>query len=504
MRHGRRTFALAVGILGTLAITAQETGERFRPQFHFSPKKNWTNDPNGLIFFAGEYHLFFQYNPFGDRWGHMSWGHAVSRDLLHWQELPVALPESDGVMVFTGSTVIDERNSTGFCAGGKPCMVAVYTGHTPEANGKKALQTQNLAYSNDHGRTWTKYKGNPVLDKHMSDFRDPKVFWSDASKRWVMAVALPDDHKVLIYHSKDLKAWSQVSEFGPAGATGGQWECPELFETPVEGKGETRWVMKVGLNPGGFQGGSGEQYFVGRFDGTRFTNENAADLTLPTDYGKDCYCALTFNNLPRSHKAPVVIGWMDNWQYAADLPTAPPWRGQMTVPRQMSLRQTPDGLRLVQTPLPALEARRTGKGAMISDSARLNEVLARAVYAVRSPGEIDMTVDLGEAQSVALQLGKLEIGYDHAKQTIYMDRSRAGDVSFSPKFPARTEAPLPLTSRILKLRVIIDHNSVEMFADNGRVTMTNLYFPSERAARLQFASTGAVRSAGIHIWELKP
>ena len=198
----------------------------FRPQFHFSPREHWTNDPNGLVFVDGEYHLFFQYNPFGDVWGHMSWGHAVSRDLLHWEQLPVALAEEKGVMIFTGSVVVDKNNSSGFCTQGKPCMVAVWTGYTAASAGKPSLQTQNIAYSNDRGRTWKKYSGNPVLNLNMTDFRDPKVFWSTQSKHWIMAVSLPNDHKVLIYQSADLKAWKRISEFGPAGATSGQWECP--------------------------------------------------------------------------------------------------------------------------------------------------------------------------------------------------------------------------------------------------------------------------------------
>ncbi len=209
----------------------------FRPQFHFSPREHWTNDPNGLVYFEGEYHLFFQYNPFGDEWGHMSWGHAVSRDLVHWEQLRVALPEQDGIMIFTGSTVVDEHNSSGFCRAAKPCMVAIYTGHTGAAGDRPALQTQNLAYSNDNGRTWTKYSGNPVLNLNMTDFRDPKVFWSRLTNRWTMVVSLPNEHKVRIYGSSDLKHWEALSDFGPAGATGGQWECPELFELPIEGGG---------------------------------------------------------------------------------------------------------------------------------------------------------------------------------------------------------------------------------------------------------------------------
>lgn len=227
----------------------------YRPQYHFSPRKHWTNDPNGLVYFEGEYHLFYQYNPFGDVWGHMSWGHAVSRDLLHWRELPIALAEENGTMIFTGSTVVDGRNTSGFCANGKPCLVAIYTGHTLEIAGHAAIQTQNLAYSNDRGRTWTKYRGNPVLNLNLRDFRDPHVLWSETAHRWVMAVALPNDHKVLFYGSSDLKGWTRLSEFGPAGATGGQWECPTLVELSVDGDaGRTRWVLKVGLNPGDCKG----------------------------------------------------------------------------------------------------------------------------------------------------------------------------------------------------------------------------------------------------------
>jgi fructan beta-fructosidase len=327
-------------ILPLLLLAAASTGydQPFRPQFHFSPQKNWTNDPNGLVYFDGEYHLFFQYNPFGDLWGHMSWGHAVSPDLVHWKELPVAIPEEDGIMIFTGSTVVDEHNTSGFCTDGKPCMVAIYTGHTPEAKPKPTLQTQNIAYSNDRGRTWTKFSGNPVLNLNMTDYRDPNVFWSEASRRWIMVVALPNDHKVYIYGSPNLKQWEKLSEFGPAGATGGQWECPDLFEARMNRSNETRWVMKIGINPGALQGGSGEQYFVGKFDGTRFVNENKPSVTLWTDYGKDCYCALTFNGLKKG-ATPVILGWMNNWQYADKQPTSP-WRGQMTIPREVSRRQT--------------------------------------------------------------------------------------------------------------------------------------------------------------------
>ncbi len=469
---------MAAVVLTAAAASAQVKipaawDQPYRPQYHFSPREHWTNDPNGLVYFAGEYHLFFQFNPFGDEWGHMSWGHAVSRDLLHWQELPVALPEENGVMIFTGSTVVDEHNTSGFCEGGKPCLVAIYTGHTPEQSSKPALQTQNLAYSNDRGRSWRKFKANPVLNLNMSDFRDPKVFWSAQAKHWVMAVSLPNDHKVRLYGSPNLKSWKQLSEFGPAGATGGQWECPELFPLAVEGKaGETRWVMKVGLNPGGREGGSGEQYFVGRFDGTQFTNDNSAAQTLWTDYGKDCYCALTFNNLPSGHK-PVMIGWMDNWQYAAKLPTSP-WRGQMTFPRELSLRETTEGIRLYQKPIEEIEQ----LASSTEDTRPTHSFL------------LAFSLDASAGKEVGLKLlanreHYTAVGFDPAKKVLFVDRTHSGLTDFSRDFPARIEAPLTVQGSSVKLEILVDRSSIEVFADDGRVVSTNLIFPPADANEIE-------------------
>jgi sucrose-6-phosphate hydrolase SacC (GH32 family) len=470
----------------------------YRPQFHFSPQMHWTNDPNGLVYFEGEYHLFFQFNPFGDQWGHMSWGHAVSRDLIHWEQLPVAIPEANGIAIFTGSTVIDEHNTSGFCKAGKACMVAIYTGYTAESKGKNSLQTQNIAYSNDRGRTWTKYSGNPVLDLHMTDFRDPKVLWSVQSKQWIMAVSLPNDHKVAIYGSPDLKNWKPVSQFGPAGATGGQWECPELFPLPVEGKpGQSRWVLKVGLNPGGLQGGSGEQYFIGQFDGKAFTNENPAALTLWTDYGKDCYCALTFNNLPKTH-SPVMLGWMDNWQYAANLPTSP-WRGQMTLPRKLALRQTSEGVRLFQAPIDELQSLAVSH-VSVSGNAQLTK---GHTYQLQS------SISLGKAAEAGWKIladggNYTLIGYDKSKSVVYVDRTHSGTTPVSKDFPARIEAPLALKDQ-LSLDIVVDRSSVELFANQGAVTMTDLVFPNAGANRLEFYSKGgSAQVISSQLTEFKP
>lgn len=251
--------------------------EPHRPQFHFTPETNWMNDPNGMVYYDGDYHLFYQYNPFGDKWGHMSWGHAVSPDMVHWEHLPVALYEENGVMIFSGSAVVDWHNTSGFGIDGRPPLVAVYTGHYTE----QPLQNQHIAYSNDRGRTWTKHEGNPVLDIGLKDFRDPKVMWHEESAKWVMTVSMPTDRKVRFYGSPNLKDWSLLGEFGPAGAVKGIWECPDLFPLEVEGTSETKWVLVVNIGGDAIAGGSGCQYFVGDFDGETFVEDRSSRSPAP-------------------------------------------------------------------------------------------------------------------------------------------------------------------------------------------------------------------------------
>lgn len=280
------TRLLSVLMMGVTFVcgAANSTGyysEAFRPQYHFTPEKNWMNDPNGLVYYEGEYHLFYQYNPFGDKWGHMSWGHAVSPDMVHWQHLPLALPEADGVMIFSGSAVVDWKNSSGFGKDGKPPLVAIYTGCRVDSDG---VQFECIAYSNDKGRTWTKYPGNPVINLNSKDFRDPKVQWYEPTKSWIMTVSLSAEHKVCFYGSPNLKDWTLLSKFGPAGATSGVWECPDLFQLPVTGTDEKRWVLAVNINPGSIAGGSGGQYFIGQFDGKQFTPDPDSLLKPTPEY----------------------------------------------------------------------------------------------------------------------------------------------------------------------------------------------------------------------------
>ncbi|HZS54717.1 MAG TPA: glycoside hydrolase family 32 protein [Bryobacteraceae bacterium] len=468
----------------------------FRPQFHFSPREHWTNDPNGLVYFDGEYHLFFQYNPFGDKWGHMSWGHAVSTDLLHWTELPAALKEENGIMIFTGSAVVDSQNTSRFCIGNKPCLVAVYTGYTPQRGSLPSVQTQNVAYSNDRGRTWTKYSRNPVLDLHMTDFRDPKVFWFEPTRRWIMAVSLPNDHKVRFYSSTNLKNWSFLSDYGLAGAATGQWECPELFELPVE-EGGSRWVLKIGLNPGARQGGSGEQYFIGQFDGKQFKNDNPASTTLWTDYGKDCYCALTFNGLP-ANRPPVMIGWMSNWQYATSLPTSP-WRGQMTFPRRLWLSRTRDGIRVFQKPINMIEQLRSvhvdASGRLVAETnSKLKSSNITSNITKQHTFELISTIGFGTAREfgwrILQQNGVVTVvGYDRNKGSLFIDRRHSGLVGFSPQFPSRMDAPLRVSGS-LELEILVDRSSVEVFANGGQIAMTSLVFPPAEANAIEAYTRG--------------
>jgi fructan beta-fructosidase len=505
----------------------------YRPQLHFTPQKNWMNDPNGLVYFEGEYHLFYQYNPFGDKWGHMSWGHAVSTDLLHWQHLPVALPEENGVMIFSGSAVVDEKNTSGFGLSGKPPMVAIYTGYHP-TDGR---QDQRLAYSTDRGRTWTKYSGNPVIDIQSTDFRDPKVFWYERGKRWIMAVVLAAERKVRFYASPDLKRWTHLSDFGPAGAIGGAWECPDLFELPVDGKpGRTEWVLIVNVNPGGVAGGSGAQYFLGSFDGTRFSLDGEAKLlSAPrgdiladferasydswmitsskdnarwVDYGKDFYAVVSWSNISPKDGRRLWVGWMNNWEYGQEIPTSP-WRSAQSIPREARLKTYSDGLRLVQSPVAELERLRQ------SHYTLSNKMIAAGsdpLSGQRISGktlEIIATLEPGSSSEFGLKVRKgaheeTLVGYDVANAELFVDRIRSGKVDFNPRFPGKHSGPLSVEQGRIKLHLFVDWSSVEVFGNDGRTVITEQIFPGPEADGLAlYAKGGTARLISLDVWGLQ-
>jgi fructan beta-fructosidase len=480
--------------------------ERHRPQYHFTPRQNWMNDPNGLVYYDGQYHLFFQHNPYGNTWGNMSWGHATSTDLVHWKHQPIAIREEGNEMIFSGSAVVDEKNTSGFGEeGGKAPMVAIYTSHYEEGEGFN--QAQSLAYSTDSGETWTKYEGNPVLDHETPDFRDPKVFrYKD---KWVMVVALSTEHKVQLYESQNLKEWSLMSEFGPAGATGGVWECPDLFELPVDGNPEdTRWVLEVDINPGAFSGGSGAQYFVGDFDGTTFTEDESVrdeGEALWVDYGKDFYAAITWNNVPSGRR--LWVGWMNNWSYANEIPTSP-WRSAQSVPRKLKLRTIDGDPRLVQEPAEELEQLRqrhqrvegltvgSGEQSLSGEGISGKALELEATLSVSEANRAGFKVRGGESQETV-------IGYDTESGEVYVDRTDAGKEDFSAAFPARMTAPLRVEDGEVTLRVLVDWSSVEVFAQNGARILTSRIFPDSESQDVRFfARGGEAELVAMDAWEI--
>ncbi|HEX6984997.1 MAG TPA: glycoside hydrolase family 32 protein [Planctomycetaceae bacterium] len=475
--------------------------EPFRPGYHFTPELNWTNDPNGLIWFDGEWHLFYQHNPHGNRWGHMSWGHAVSPDLVRWEHLPIALHEEYGVMAFSGSCVYDRENTSGFGTQDRPPLVAIYTGH---GHGR---QTQDLAYSLDRGRTWTKYPGNPVLDIGEADFRDPKVFRHEPTGRWVMVVSLAVQKKIRFYGSQDLKDWTLLSEFGPAGVEGKpNWECPDLFELPIEGEpGQTRWVLEADMGGGAVAGGSGGEYFVGTFDGTTFTPDRPESRWV--DYGRDFYAPITFANVPESDGRRVWIGWMNNWE--TNLVPTDPWRGAMSLPRRLGLKRTRDGLVLTQRPVKELETIRGGH--VSTGPVDLKESSGPVALPLEGQRmEIVVEFDAGTAAEFGLRVLKGEgeetvVGYDAKAGKLFVDRTRSGVVDFHPAFPGRHAGPLAAEDGRVRLHVFVDSCSVEVFGGDGTTVITDLVFPGPESDAVEFyAKGGDCRVVSCEAWKLEP
>ena len=517
--RARTLFLLAAALAAALAsVAAGPQGfymEPFRPQYHFTPEKNWMNDPNGMVFYEGEYHLFYQYNPAGDKWGHMSWGHAVSPDMVHWTHLPLALAEADNVMIFSGSAVVDWKNSSGFGKDGRPPLVAVYTGFRTTDR----VQFQCIAYSNDKGRTWTKYSGNPVIDINSMDFRDPKVQWHDATRRWIMTVSLSAEHKVRFYGSDNLKAWTLLSEFGPAGATGGVWECPDLFELPLPGTNDKRWVLVVNMNPGSVAGGSGGQYFIGRFDGTQFVADrdslipprpgrSASESAHWFDYGPDYYAAVSWSDVPASDGRRLWLGWMSNWEYGGDVPTSP-WRSAMSIPREVGLSRTAEGIRLVQKPAREMESLRDRHFAFKSgDVSEANAWLKErhvqgdqlelmVEFAPRSSGTEGVKVLKSDTEATV-------IGVDRQRGRAFVDRTQSGNVTFHQKFSGVYDAPLAVHDGRVKLHLFVDASSVEVFVNDGERVFTSLVYPSAASRGVEFfGSMTSARITSLNVWTLK-
>ena len=416
-----------------------------RPRFHFAPARNWMNDPNGLIFYKNKYHLFFQYNPLGDQWGNMSWGHATSIDLLKWNELPVAISYTETHGIFSGSVVVDYFNTSGFGSLENPAMIAIFTHHQHDG----LRQSQSLAYSTDEGITWQTYHDNPVIDLGMKDFRDPKVVWNNVNKAWVMSVVKPHEYTVSFYQSQDLKQWEFISEFSNKNGTDGVWECPDLFSLAVDGdKTKIKWVLFISVNPGGVTGGSGTQFFIGDWNGQEFIADDRTTRWL--DYGRDNYAGVTFTDAPNNRR--IYLAWMNNWEYARDIP-ANPARGAMTIPRELSLSTVDGKILLMQNPVDEI---------LYSDIGDKKFIV--------TPTDIKSGI-----RSTSADGRSVDVGYDPSTKEIYLDRSGAW---YDIESTSIHGAPFDADEQSFEIRVVTDTGSIELFAAGGQVAITDLVTPS--------------------------
>jgi len=460
--------------------------EQYRPQIHFSPPAHWMNDPNGLVYYQGVYNLFYQYYPNGTVWGPMHWGHATSTDLVHWTNKPIALyPDSLG-LIFSGSAVVDYNNTSGFGQNGQPPLVVIFTHHNQanEKDGKNDTENESLAYSNDGGKTWTKYAHNPVLkNPGISDFRDPKVMWYAPEKKWVMTLATKDH--ITFYSSRNLKQWTKESEFGEhTGAHGGVWECPDLFPMTASDSKKT-WVLIVNINPGGPQGGSATQYFTGYFDGKTF-KVNHTDIRW-LDMGSDEYAGVTWSNTPGRH---IFLGWMSNWQYATSVPTKV-WRSAMTIPRELKLVKVDTNYFIASEPVKELNRLKANSTALHNVTIKGNVSITNLVK--RMDNQYQLSISSAQLKSFFVTLSnaageKLITGYDEAENCWYIDRTKAGDSAFNKDFAKRITTPRISKSKHADLTLVIDAASIELFADKGLNMITSIFFPKKPYTNLSISS----------------
>ena len=492
-------FAVVAGLVNGQSPSKEIYDEQYRPQIHFTPAANWMNDPNGMVYYKGVYHLFYQYYPDATVWGPMHWGHAISHDLVHWQQEPIALfPDSLGY-IFSGSAVVDIHNTSGFGKDGKVPLVAIFTHHDPvrEKEGRNDFQNQSIAYSLDDGFTWTKYTGNPVgKNPGVKDFRDPKVSWYDDGKKWIMTLATGD--RITFYSSTDLKTWTKESEFGKTvGAHGGVWECPDLF--PLEYHGKKIWVLIVNINPGGPNGGSATQYFLGNFDGKDFKPFSTKIKWL--DYGPDEYAGVTWSN---TGTRKIFMGWMSNWQYATVVPTGK-WRGATTIPRDLRIEKEGNDYYIASIPVSALDLLKQ-KEIKLEDINATNYDLTKKTGQLKGPAIIQLSADKIADFSVSFSnnLGeKILIGYDPALNQYFIDRTHSGKVNFEKGFAAKHTAPRLSKKINTNMTLIIDDASVELFANDGLTVMTSIFFPDSPFTNITIQSNGHFKINKLSFEKLK-
>tara|TARA_R110002049_G_scaffold17238_5_gene67413 strand:- start:8905 stop:10512 length:1608 start_codon:yes stop_codon:yes gene_type:complete len=462
----------------------------YRPNFHFTPKKAWMNDPNGMFYYNGYYHLYFQYHPDSNVWGPMHWGHAISTDMVSWNEQPIAIYPDELGTIFSGSAVVDISNSSGFgeVSNAVP-IVAIYTNSKKLEGDDNWKQTQSIAYSNDEGKTFTKYEDNPVIDNNkLKDFRDPKVTWDEARNKWVMSLAAGD--RIMFYDSKDLKKWKLLSDFGQGiGGHGGVWECPDLFKLPVLGTDESKWVLFVSINPGGPNGGSATQYFIGDFDGTTFTMDKEFETDLNKkhnywiDFGRDNYASVSWSNASRKDGSKLMLGWMSNWDYAQKVPTET-WRSAMTVARKVQLQKNDNGYRLLFNPVKELASYRSTKYKKENIAIKSDTKIIESDAIDLASAEIQFNISNLKETTYTFKLSnklgdELLFGYDNTKKAFFIDRKNSGKTSFSEKFANKVStASRTSTNDNLSGTILLDKTSIELFFDNGETVMTEIFFPN--------------------------
>lgn len=475
-------------------VVQDETLEesKYRPSFHFSPQKNWMNDPNGMFYLDGVFHLYFQHHPESNVWGPMHWGHAISKDLLNWEEQSIALFPDDLGTIFSGSAVVDFENTSGLGSKENPPIIAIYTNHDAAAEKKGSLlfQTQSIAYSLDQGYTWTKYENNPVVQNPgIRDFRDPKVFWMESERKWIMTLAAGQETQ--FYASPNLREWSYLSSFGTGiGNHDGVWECPDLFPLTTKEGEETKWVHLVSINPGGPNGGSATQYFIGDFDGTQFTldpdfkNDLEENHQFWTDFGKDNYAGVTFSNWRDNEQNPLFLGWMSNWQYANKVPTQK-WRNSMTLPRTLMLYKTKSSYRLQSKLAVNLKDFASKKKQIKERSVENGQLITSADDINLSSAHIKVKLKNIEPTIYTFLLknetgDSLLFGYNHIKNVFFTDRSKSGQVSFSTDFAGKQSlAPRFQNKTELDLELVLDKTSMELFFDSGETVLTEIFFPTK-------------------------
>lgn len=496
-----------------MEVSAVMNDTDYRPNFHFTPKENWMNDPNGMFYLDGTYHLFYQYHPDSSTWGPMHWGHATSKDMIRWEHQPVALFPDEHGWIFSGSAVVDKNNTSGLGEDNQAPIVALYTYHDSEGEkqGRDDFQTQGLAYSLDQGKTWIKYKNNPVIkNPGIRDFRDPKVTWDAKRNQWVMALATYE--KTLFYTSKNLIDWDFASEFGEGiGAHGGVWECPDLIKMEVAGTNEEKWVLIQSLNPGAYNSGSGTQYFVGDFDGKNFVAESYVNNlgekhNYWIDFGKDNYAGVTWSNAPKGRT--LFIGWMSNWEYANVVPTQT-WRSTSTIARELKLVNHDGTYRIVSSPVQELdsymEEQLTKESIAVSKPKTLLTVDDVSLSKTKLSFEIPDLKPMDYRFLLTNAIGdSLIFGYNHSENQFYIDRSKSGKVDFNEQFAKKPSvAPRIAENKKLEVTILLDKTSIELFYDQGSTVMTEIFFSKNSFQEFKALTNQAFTIQSLKVSELK-